>query len=125
MSESCCCEDRDVLLFACSGGANVAEMSDLAARRMVEDGCGTMFCLAGIGVGIEGMIERAEDADLNFIIDGCGMDCARKIFDNAGVSNYTQMRVTGLGIEKKKGVRAAPEQVEQVVDAAQQKLRNE
>jgi len=123
MNDKCCCENRNVLLYACSGGANVAEMSDLAARRMVEEGCGTMFCLAGLGAGIDGMIEKAEDADLNFIIDGCEMDCARKIFDRAGVRNYAQMRVTDLGIEKTKGVRATDEEVERVVDAAQEKLK--
>ena len=124
MTDSCCCSDRNVLLYACSGGANVAEMSDLAARRMVEEGCGAMFCLAGLGAGIDGMIQKAKDADLNFIIDGCDMDCARKIFENAGVSNYVQMRVTDLGIEKTKGVRATDEQIERVVDAAQEKLKN-
>ncbi|MEF8788470.1 MAG: putative zinc-binding protein, partial [Planctomycetota bacterium] len=81
-------------------------------------------CLAGLGAGIDGMIQKAKDADLNFVIDGRDMDCARKIFDNAGVSHYTQMRVTDLGIEKKKGVRAAPEQVDRVVNAAQEKLKN-
>jgi len=110
------------MIYACSGGANVAEVSDRAARKLMEQSCGTMFCLAGLGAGIEGMVQKAKDADMNLVIDGCDMDCARKIFDRAGVENYRQMRVTDLGIEKKKGVRATDEQVEHAVEAAQDEI---
>ncbi len=113
-----CCSDgpkRNVLFYACSGGANVAEVADRAARELMFDGCGTMFCLAGLGADIEGMIRTARDADLNVVIDGCPMDCAKKIFDRCGVDNYVQIKVTDLGIEKVKGVRCTEEQVAQVI----------
>jgi len=52
-AESACCgsgdKKRTVLLYACSGGANVAEIADRAARELMFAGCGTMFCLAGLG----------------------------------------------------------------------------
>jgi len=114
MSDCCDGKDRIVLLYACSGGANVAEAADRAARELMDDGCGTMFCLAGLGAGIDGMIQTARDADLNVVIDGCGMDCARKVFDACGLTNYVQVKVTDLGIEKTKGVRATDEQVQAV-----------
>ncbi|NLW49645.1 MAG: zinc-binding protein [Candidatus Brocadiaceae bacterium] len=118
----CCCGDagKNVLFYACSGGANVAEMADRAARELMFDGCGTMFCLAGLGAGIQGMIQTAKDADANIVIDGCPLDCARKIFDKVGVTNYKQFRVTDLGIEKVKGVRASPEDVERVIAKARE-----
>ena len=106
---------KNVLLYACSGGANVAEISDRAARELMFSGCGTMFCLAGLGAGIQGMIQTAKDADLNVVIDGCPMECAKKIFDKAGVTNYKQIKVTDLGIEKVKGVRCTQEQIDRVV----------
>jgi uncharacterized metal-binding protein len=117
MSE--CCgggSRRNVLFYACSGGANVAEVADRAARQLMFDGEGTMFCLAGLGAGIEGMIQTAKNADVNVVIDGCPMDCAKKIFDNVGVTNYVQVKVTDVGIEKTKGVRATDEQVAKVVE---------
>jgi uncharacterized metal-binding protein len=116
-SASCDCggEARTVLLYACSGGANVAEASDRAARELMLDGSGTMFCLAGLGADIQGMIQTARDADVNLVIDGCPMDCAKRIFDRHGVTNYRQIKVTDLGIEKVKGVRCTDEQVRQVV----------
>jgi uncharacterized metal-binding protein len=111
-------EKKNVLLYACSGGANVAEISDRVARELMFDGCGKMFCLAGLGAEIQGMVQTAKDADLNVVIDGCPMDCAKKIFDKVGVTNYKQIRVTDLGIEKVKGVRCTDEQVQQVADVA-------
>ena len=106
---------KNVLLYACSGGANVAEISDRAARELMFSGCGTMFCLAGLGAGIGGMIQTAKDADVNLVIDGCPMDCAKKVFEKAGITNFAYVKVKDLGIEKVKGVRCTDEQVQQVV----------
>jgi len=123
---STCCGSnkgaKTVLLYACSGGANVAEVSDRAARELMSAGCGTMFCLAGIGAGIDSMIQTARKADLNLVLDGCPMDCAKKIFDRAGLTNYVQLKVTDLGIEKTKGVRATDEQVDKVFTRARDLL---
>ncbi len=123
-SSSCCGagDGKTVLLYACSGGANVAEISDKAAREMMFSGCGTMFCLAGLGADIQGMIQTAHDADLNLVIDGCPMDCAKKVFDRHGLTNYRQIKVTDLGIEKVKGVRCTQEQVDTVVAKAKEVL---
>ena len=122
MSE--CCDDtkKDVLFFSCSGGANVAEVADHAARRLMAEGHGMMWCLAGIGAGIDAMVQKAKDADLNVVLDGCGMDCAKKIFDNAGITNFVQIKVTDLGIEKQKGVGATDEQAAAAVAKAKEAL---
>ena len=120
--KSCDCTGKSVMLYACSGGANVAEMSDRVARDLMFAGKGTMFCLAGIGGGIAGMIATAKGADLNLLIDGCPMDCARKTFETHGISNFTHLRITDLGIEKKKGVRATPEEVGKVRATAEELL---
>ena len=124
MASECCGGEKKktVLLYACSGGANVAEMADRAAREMMFSGCGSMFCLAGLGAGIQGMIQTAKDADVNLVIDGCPMDCAKKIFEKAGITNYANVRVTDLGIEKVKGVRATDEQVAKIVAKAKEVL---
>ena len=123
-STSCCGagKTKTVLLYACSGGANVAEISDKAARQLMFNGCGTMFCLAGLGADIQGMVQTARDADLNLVIDGCPMDCAKKIFDRRGLTNYRQIKVTDLGIEKVKGVCCTDEQVDKVVAKAKEVL---
>ena len=114
-----CCDAADgkrkVLFYACSGGANVAEVADRVARQLMYDGAGTMFCLAGLGADIPGMLQTARDADLSVVIDGCPMDCAKLTFDRHNITNYVQVKVTDLGIEKAKGVPARDEEVEVVI----------
>ncbi len=46
----CACEGGTVLVFACSGGADVGETADRAARLIDDREAGSMYCLAGIGV---------------------------------------------------------------------------
>ena len=122
-ASSCCgATKKTVLLYACSGGANVAEIADKAARELMFGGQGTMFCLAGLGAGIGSMIQTAKDADVNLVIDGCPMDCAKKVFEKAGIANYQYVKVTDLGIEKLKGVRCTEEQVAKVVARAKEIL---
>jgi len=123
MSECCCGGGgRTILFYACSGGANVAEVADRAARRLMDEGAGTMFCLAGLGAGIEAMVRTARDADLNVVIDGCPLDCAKAIFERLGLGNYVQVKVTDLGFEKTKGVRATDEQVAATVATVRRAL---
>ena len=100
----------------------MAEIADRAARELMFGGQGSMFCLAGLGAGIAGMIQTAKDADVNLVIDGCPMDCAKKVFEKAGVTNYAYIRVTDLGIEKVKGIRCKDEQVAKVVAKARDTL---
>lgn len=120
-----CCgagKGKTILLYACSGGANVAEIADRAARELMFAGEGTMFCLAGLGADIQGMVQTARDADLNLVIDGCPVDCAKKNFDRHELTNYRQIKVTDLGIEKTKGVRCTDEQVDTVIAKAKEVL---
>jgi len=123
-ASSCCGggDGKTVLLYACSGGANVAEISDRAARELMFAGQGSMFCLAGLGADIQGMVQTAKGADLNLVIDGCPVECAKKIFDRHSIGNYVQIKVTDLGIEKIKGVRATDDQVAKVVVRAREAL---
>ena len=122
MAECSCGKKKTVLLYACSGGANVAEVADRVCRELMFAGEGTMFCLAGLGAGIQGMVQTAKDTDVNLVIDGCPMDCAKKVFDQAGVKDYLYFKVTDLGIEKVKGIRCTQEQVNKVMTKAREVL---
>lgn len=119
-------DERTVLVYACSGAANVAEVADQAARDLACAGKAGMFCLAGLGADIDGMVQAARDADLNLVIDGCGMDCAKKVFARHGLDNVAHVRVTDLGIEKMpKGARATRVEIESVFAKACDMLSNE
>ncbi|MFP4027548.1 MAG: putative zinc-binding protein [Candidatus Brocadiia bacterium] len=122
MSDDTCCGSGDVLISACAGAANVGEVTDRADRRLMADGAGRMFCLTGMGADIEGMVQSAKDSERNLVIAGCPVNCAAKVFERLGISNYEQITVTDLGIEKVLGVWANDDQVEQVVDCARKTL---
>lgn len=102
-SEICQCSGDVVkLIFACSGGADVGHLSDAAARKMMNDGCGKMFCLAGIGGNVPGILKTTEDADEILAIDGCPVHCVRKSLERAGFEDFKHMEVTALGFDKGK-----------------------
>ena len=46
---SCSCSAAPKLIFPCSGGSDVGEITDRAARKVTIEGAGKMYCLAGIG----------------------------------------------------------------------------
>ncbi|MDP8216729.1 MAG: putative zinc-binding protein [Candidatus Kaelpia imicola] len=71
-------------MFPCSGGADVGALSDAVARKLSKDGKAKMFCLAGIGAHVDGMIESAKSADKIISIDGCPAMCARRLLEHAG-----------------------------------------
>ena len=121
--KSCACEGGVTLIFPCSGAADVGEISDRAARNMSAQGHGKMFCLAGIGGNISGMIESAKGADRVLVIDGCGLDCAKKTMEERGIRNLLHFRVTDLGMEKSKSP-ATQERIEAVAQKGKELLFN-
>jgi uncharacterized metal-binding protein len=90
------------LIFACSGAADVGEISDRAARKMSKDGPGKMFCLAGIGGKIEPIMKKTRSASKILAIDGCGLDCVKNCLEQTGFTEFCHLRITDIGIEKGK-----------------------
>jgi len=88
------------LIFACSGAADVGEISDRAARNMSRDGAGKMFCLAGIGGRIQGIMKMTGTASKILAIDGCELDCVKNCLQQAEFDQFEHFRVTDLGLEK-------------------------
>jgi len=102
MAQTCACGDKPKLIFPCSGVADVGAIADLAARKLTREGIGKMSCLAGIGAGLSGFIESTRAAAKILVIDGCSVDCGKKVLEKAGFSDFKHMRVTEQGFEKGK-----------------------
>ncbi|MHC4258905.1 MAG: putative zinc-binding protein [Planctomycetota bacterium] len=94
------CNSSHVLIFACSGAADVGAISDRAARTMTQQGVGKMFCLAGIGGRANGIMKTAESADRLLAIDGCPMNCAKRCLEQAGFNTFAHLQVADLGLKK-------------------------
>jgi uncharacterized metal-binding protein len=102
MANSCACGDKPKLIFTCSGAADVGEIADQAGRKLHREGKGKMYCLSGIGAGLSGFLETTKASGKALVIDGCPIDCAKKIMEKAGFSNFNYIRVTDHGFEKGK-----------------------
>lgn len=51
-----------------------------------------MFCLAGIGGRVSGIIASTRSATAVLAIDGCPLECARKSLEQAGLSFTAHLR---------------------------------
>lgn len=97
---SSCCAGKKTLVFACSGGSNVGQLSNEAAKRLDQEGVGSFFCMAGIGGGIAGIVGKSKEADATIVIDGCDVGCVKAAFEREGVPMSKYVVITDLGIEK-------------------------
>ncbi len=88
------------LVFACSGAADVGAISDQAARKITRDGKGKMFCLAGIGGRVPGIIETTKSAEKILAVDGCPFNCVKKCLEGAGFANFAHLQLADLGMKK-------------------------
>ncbi len=100
MSNECACSVAPKLIFACSGAADVGAISDQAARKLAREGAGKMFCLAGVGGRVSGIMKTTESASAILAIDGCALDCVRNCLEQAGFTVFEHLRLTDLGFEK-------------------------
>ena len=125
MSTTCKCECgiAPKLIFACSGAADVGAIADIAARKLTADGAGKMYCLAGIGGRVPGILKTTEEAEKILAIDGCPLDCTKLSLEEAGFTEFEHMKVTDLGLEKGKSP-ATDENIATVVQAVLLKLGN-
>ena len=108
------CTGGPTLIFACSGAADVGEVSDRAARKLSKYGLGAMFCLAGVGGRVEPIMKKTGSASKILVIDGCNLDCVKNCLEKAGFTEFEYLRVTDLGVEKGKSP-ATNENIDKVV----------
>ena len=97
---SCACSAAPKLIFACSGAADVGALSDQAARKLTREGAGKMYCLAGIGGRVSGILKTTETAARILAIDGCPLNCVKNCLEQAGFTKFERLQLADLGLEK-------------------------
>ena len=115
MEEKCLCEPSEILIFPCSGGSNVGQIANQAGVKLTQSGLGNIFCLAGIGGHVSGMIESTKAGKVIVAIDGCPVQCAKKTLEHAGFKIDEYLEVMELGIEKNHDFNLNQADVEKVV----------
>ena len=97
---SCSCSTAPKLIFACSGAADVGQLSDLAARRLTQQGVGKMSCLAGVGGRVAGIMKSAQAAAAILAIDGCPLNCVKECLQLGGITHFEHLQLADLGLVK-------------------------
>ena len=100
MAEECICKAEDVILLPCSGGSNCGQIANQTAVNLDIEGVGRIYCLAGIGAHIDGMVESDRGAKRIVALDGCQVACAKKTIEHAGLTLTDWICVTQEGINK-------------------------
>ncbi len=99
--KDCSCNASQKMVMACSGASDLGHISDIVARKLRDNSVRKMNCLAVVGAGIEKSIEDFKTKDI-LVIDGCPVDCGKKIMERNGLTDYKYLRITDLGFEKGK-----------------------
>ena len=99
---SFCCNAAPFIIFPCSGGSDVGEISDRTARKLTKDGMGKMYCLAGIGGRVSGIMESTKASPNILVIDGCPLNYAKKTMQEGGFANFQHMQLTDFNMPKGK-----------------------
>ena len=116
--QRCECEATAILVFPCSGGSNVGQMANAAAVELTKQGRANMYCLAGMGAHVSGMVDSAAGAKYRIALDGCAVACARKTLEHAGLRVDRAVVVTDLGIKKNHEFEWSEDDLDQVIRAA-------
>ena len=95
----------DNALFVCFGGmSNVGMLTGLAgleAVKQLEPGQAGIFCLGGLPTQSQSVLDKTNAVRRIITVDGCPLNCARKIVEQAGFTPYKAINlVEGCGIKK-------------------------
>ena len=117
----CACSAAPTLIFACSGAADVGAIADQAARKLTHEGVGKMFCLAGVGGHVPGILKTTQAAGRILAIDGCALDCTKKCLEEVSLAGFAHLRLSDMGMEKGESP-VTEERVQQAAEKARQCL---
>jgi len=102
MAKDCGCgSGSETLIFTCAGAAHSGQVANRAGLQAMQQGVGSLFCIASVAADIAEKMERTRKAGRRVVIDGCEDHCCRKVMEKAGVPVDVHVVVTDLGIEKK------------------------
>jgi len=123
MTTSCCSRTNgETLVFTCAGAAYCGQVANRAGVQLMEQGAGTLFCIAAVAAGIAEKVDRIRQAATRVAIDGCEDRCVLKTLEKAGLTAEVHVVLTEMGIEKKP---ARPNMIsdgKSVVDAVKAQL---
>ncbi|MFC1946097.1 putative zinc-binding protein [Chloroflexota bacterium] len=109
-------------MLPCSGSSNCGQIAYQVAVDLDVMGVGRLYCLAGLGAHIQGMVASISDAKRIIAIDGCQVACAKKTVEYAGLNVTDWVCVTDEGISKNHSILLEQADVELITRKTMQLL---
>lgn len=123
MQKNCICKPSEIMVFSCSGGSNVGQLANNAALDITKEGKAKMYCLAGLGGHVPGIIEATKQAKKVIVVDGCPVACSKKMVEHVGINVDHHIIITEEGIEKTPGkFDIAEEEMQKIKNLIEQKV---
>ena len=119
---TCECKAEDIIFLPCSGGSSCGQITNQVAVRLDEEGVGRIYCLAGIGAHIDGMVETTRGVKRIVALDGCQVACAKMTIEHTGLTVTDWICVTEEGMEKNHQFKLAPEEINLIVQRTRESL---
>lgn len=96
MRSRCLCFSKKILIFPCSGGSVLGEISDRVARKLATRTDIKMGCLAGILANTLKFPKDSHRADYVISLDGCPMACATRALRANSFQGVIALSVTNM-----------------------------
>jgi uncharacterized metal-binding protein len=122
MATGRCGGNGETLIFTCAGAAYPGQVANRSGVQLMEQGAGSLFCIAAVAAGIEQKMDRARQAGTRVAIDGCEDHCVRKVLERAGLTAEVHVVLTDMGIEKKPAQPSLIQDAKKVVDTVKAAL---
>ncbi|MFB6084124.1 MAG: putative zinc-binding protein [Halorientalis sp.] len=86
------------LVYACSGCSSAAQMANDLAVRLDRERIAEMSCIAGVGGGVDPLVDTATSGRPTLVIDGCPLECARKSLEQHDVTPDRHVNLAKRGV---------------------------
>lgn len=89
------------LVYSCSGCSNVAQLANTLAVRLDRSGLAEMSCIAGVGGGVQALVNKARCGRPILAIDGCPLHCASACLAHQGIRPDVHITLSSYGLRKR------------------------
>lgn len=90
------------VVYSCSGGSPVAQLSNDLACLSSKHEYAKMGCIAGVGGNVKPLVREAVQAEEIIAIDGCQLHCVKSCLNQIGVEPTHHIDLSTFGIKKNK-----------------------
>lgn len=111
----------EFILYACAGCSRAGQAAYKIAIELSENGIAEMSCLAGIASGNPFFRKQLRYKKI-VVIDGCPVQCARKVFINNGMAISEYFQLQQYGVRKNDAV--SNDRLENILEEISRKLKD-